>query len=74
MSKGPNACFGFGKMDQKIKDYPSAAKKEGDNHHRPHILYQFQVGKVLMLPSKIGFMLFRLMMNKRVLTMWLPVC
>lgn len=29
---GYNACFGFGKMDHKIRYYPSVAKDKGDNH------------------------------------------
>ncbi|XP_049405224.1 uncharacterized protein LOC125868669 [Solanum stenotomum] len=31
---GSNACFGCGKMDHKIRDFPSIAKNDGDNHQR----------------------------------------
>ncbi|KAK4707485.1 hypothetical protein R3W88_032977 [Solanum pinnatisectum] len=31
---GSNACFGCAKMDHKIRDCPSVAKNEGDNHRR----------------------------------------
>ncbi|WMV29770.1 hypothetical protein MTR67_023155 [Solanum verrucosum] len=29
-----NACFGCGKMDHKIRDYPSITRNEGDTHRR----------------------------------------
>ena len=31
---GSNACFGYGKMDHKIRNYPRIAKKNGDVHRR----------------------------------------
>ncbi|XP_049369354.1 uncharacterized protein LOC125834225 [Solanum verrucosum] len=31
---GSNACFGCGKMDHKVRDCPSVAKNEGDNHRK----------------------------------------
>ncbi|XP_049364231.1 uncharacterized protein LOC125828978 [Solanum verrucosum] len=31
---GTDACFGCGKIDHKIRDYPSVAKNKGENHRR----------------------------------------
>ncbi|XP_049367973.1 uncharacterized protein LOC125832826 [Solanum verrucosum] len=31
---GSNACFGYGKMDHKIKNFPSVSRNEGDTRRR----------------------------------------
>ncbi|XP_049363321.1 uncharacterized protein LOC125828060 [Solanum verrucosum] len=54
---GYNACFGFEKMDHKIRSCPTIAKNEGANRRRtqPYLFLGPSGGK-----NRIGFMLFRL--------------
>lgn len=72
--EGSNACFGCGKMDHNIRDYPSDAKNEEDNSRRAQT-------NPSHFPSVLGpcasshnrFTNFKLLMTTRVLLLWKPI-
>ena len=57
-------------MDEKIIDCPSVGETNGDNHRRVQPNPSFFLVEVR---SKTDFMHLRLVVNKRIFLMWLPV-